>query len=114
MSAGMQFCSTKAFRLVPALLAALTVWVAGSAAADDFSRVIGRYREALWREASGNSTNWSQVKNWMAALNRDGTWLDIDYQNRDPAFWEVSQHLDCRSVGAVCGAHGQRRVAHDK
>jgi chondroitin AC lyase len=89
--------------MVASLGAALMLSGAGgfspSAAADDFSRIVDRYRQTLLGEAPGRlkpraAREAPDVRGWMASLGPEGAWPDIDYANRDRSNWQTSLHLD--------------------
>jgi len=53
--------------------------------------IINRYREYLFRTISLITTS---TGNWSTPLNAQGQWPDIDYQDREPANWKISKHLE--------------------
>jgi chondroitin AC lyase len=53
--------------------------------------IINRYREYLFRTAPIQTTS---TVNWSTLLNAQGQWPDIDYQDKEPANWKISKHLE--------------------
>ena len=96
------------------LTLAVLILMVVPAAADDFDKIVERYRELLLAQPppiarnpkllrdrsqvedwqSRYSSQRTRMERWMAALSTNGSWPDIDYTNQDRAFWKTSQHLD--------------------
>ena len=60
------------------------------AAQAQMDTILNRYREYLFVT---NVPNEKVVNNWVETLNQQGKWPDIDYNDKEPAAWKVSQHL---------------------
>lgn len=55
-----------------------------------FKLITDRYREILWRS---NLPAPDTVKHWIGTLNADGSWPDIDYQDKNVAAWKAIDHM---------------------
>lgn len=53
--------------------------------------IVARYREYIyrtWQDKPGLADQ------WMATLDEDGRWADIDYNDQEPANWKAARHLE--------------------
>lgn len=73
------------------ILVAQTLVVQTMAHADNFSTIIERYRQVLQNTAAPAPAT---LQTWIANLDANGQWPDIDYTNVDKGVWRVASHLD--------------------
>jgi chondroitin AC lyase len=86
-----------------AVLGAMLLTLAASTATKDLAKaeppaavspaamVLSRERELLLR---GRLPDVPKARAWVASLGAEGRWPDIDYNDKQPAGWKTSQHLD--------------------
>jgi chondroitin AC lyase len=73
--------------------------------------ILNRYREYLMRPGPAKTT---EINHWTAALNQEGQWPDINYQDTEPANWKVAKHLERVRDLAMAWASPQSIHYHDK
>jgi chondroitin AC lyase len=71
--------------------------------------IINRYREYLFR-----TTPVQETGNWSTPLNIQGQWPDIDYQDREPANWKISKHLERIRDMAMAFANAKSIHYHER
>ena len=81
------------------------------AAQAQMDTILNRYREYLFIT---NVPNEKEVTNWIETLNSQGQWLDIDYNDKEPAKWKVSLHLKRLRDMAIVWANPKSDHFHDK
>ncbi|HEU5124464.1 MAG TPA: glycoside hydrolase family 88 protein, partial [Verrucomicrobiae bacterium] len=70
------------------------------ATAQDFQKVVERYRDVAlrgdpdWSSEKSATTSSAKLREWMTSLSAEGSWADVDYQDQDRAFWKCVVHLD--------------------
>jgi chondroitin AC lyase len=74
----------KTITLLLLQLCILTTW-------SQTDTILNRYREYLFRTMSLQTATGG---NWEQPLNAQGQWPDINYEDREPAAWKVSRHLE--------------------
>lgn len=66
---------------------------AGRAELEQIKRQFAEYQQAQWKGGGEMELQTERIPGWMAALNADGAWLDIDYSGKESGFWRPLTHL---------------------
>ncbi|MDQ1142618.1 polysaccharide lyase family 8 super-sandwich domain-containing protein [Pedobacter agri] len=56
-----------------------------------YHQVINRYKNFL---IELDTTSTQNVKNWLATLDQNGKWPDVDYADQNSSAWKTTEHLD--------------------
>lgn len=81
------------------------------AAQAQMDTILNRYREYLFVT---NVPNEKSVNIWAETLSQQGQWPDINYNDKEPAAWKVSQHLRRLRDMAIIWANPKSGHFHDK
>jgi chondroitin AC lyase len=81
------------------------------AAQAQMDTILNRYRQYLFIT---NVPNEKEVINRVETLNPQGQWPDIDYNDKEPAKWKVSQHLKRLRDMAIVWANPKSLHFQDK
>jgi chondroitin AC lyase len=73
--------------------------------------ILDRYREYLFRTMSLQTTTGNS---WAQPLNAQGQWPDINYEDREPAAWKVSKHLERIKDLALAWAYPKSAHYHEQ
>lgn len=60
---------------------------------DQIKRQFAEYQQVQWKGGGEMERQQERVPGWMATLNADGAWPDIDYSGRAGGFWQPLTHL---------------------
>lgn len=60
---------------------------------DQIKRQFAGYQQAQWKGSGEMERQRERVPEWMAALNAEGAWPDIDYASKTGGFWQPLTHL---------------------
>ena len=59
----------------------------------DMNEVVNNIKVILWQDVNSSKVL-DQAKKWKKSIRENGSWIDLDYQDKSRTPWSPQQHLN--------------------